>query len=155
MLRGAGDSLRFPYLRKFIGFLVFGYWLLVSGFKSFLVSKFQSFLVWTFRSFKVSRFQSFNDPILPCYQISISWFLIGIDPISKISNIWLDGSSGWFGARRFGNFNLVERQHFEIYKNSIFQMIWNFLESLRYAPVYKDKNNWFGRPRTHPKVPKS
>ena len=90
---------------------------LVSWFLGFLVSKFLGFLF-----SKLSKFQRSN---IPYYQISISCFLIGIDFISKIFKILLDGSSG-FSAPVFSHtFHFFEIHNFEIC-DFLSNMIWHF-----------------------------
>ena len=89
-----------PFGLLVCGFLVFG----------FLVSKIVGFLVSQF-PFKVfgniwSMLQNFH-----------VMFLIDIDPISKILNISLDGSSSFFDARLFGNCQNAGFPEFEMYKN--------------------------------------
>ena len=68
-----------------------GFWFLGFGFLGFVVSEFLGFKDSWFLGSKVSKI---------C-QMSISCFLEEIDPISKISKIILDRSSGMFVARLF------------------------------------------------------
>ena len=78
------------------------------GVLSFLGSKFLGFL---FLKFHGPDFRLLGTKVVwfiglkvsKIYQISISCFQEGIDLVSKISEILLDGSSGLFGARLFSS----------------------------------------------------
>ena len=64
----------------------------------------------------VSWFLGFKVPKI--YQIAISYFLIDIDPVSKICKTLLDGSAGFAGVRFSKNVNILDFLNFEIYENN-------------------------------------
>ena len=93
-----------------------------------------------FLGFKDSKFlQCFWKILVPCYQISISCFLIDIDLISKISKNFSNESSSFFGARLFQNWQKWISENLR-FINIIFpkKVPGIFLDVLRYAGVSKD-----------------
>ena len=131
---------------RFLGFLLFGLlvsWLLVPWFGCFLVSKCQK------------AFNCFLKILVPYYQTHISCFWEDIDLISKNFKIVLDGSSGFFGARLFGNCTKSWFSIFKVYKTNMFATIWGFMFFLGVLVFQKINHIGFGAPGARPKIPKS
>ena len=111
----------------FYGFMVFGFWFSffgfmcfydVYGFAMFMVLWFDGFMFFVVYSCMVFRLYGFQvlyfDGFMlsKVYQIAISCFLIDGDPISKIFEIVLDGSSSFFGTRLFQICSLIPLEDF-------------------------------------------
>ena len=71
-------------------------------------------------------------------------FFIDIDLISNIFKILWDGSSDCFGSRLFQEWQQLDFQDCEIYKNNMFLKCFGvFMIFFRYPSVSKNQNSWF------------